>query len=127
MSNIGCCTVQRILQLPKHNTDASNIRSPPRSINKAAEIIQLHCGTYLKDRKGKYKHHLAMAQRNASQESSSNTAYKREPTNSSTSAELSIVSEDINTPYPISILDEEKKDNNMQKKKGNKRNKMQRR
>ena len=51
-----------------------------------------------------------------------NSEYKGAPMNNSNSAKLSIVTEDIYTPYAQSILDKRKKVNNIQKVKRNKQN-----
>ena len=126
VSCIGSPTDKCTMQLQKHNADAKNTLVSPESGNKkAAEMIQSQWDTCLEERKRKYQQHLAKAQMNASKKFSTNSEYKRDPMNNSDSAELSIVSEDINTPYARSILDKRKMDNKMQKKKRNKQNKTQ--
>ena len=59
-------------------------------------MIHSQWETCLKERKRKYEQHLAKAHKNASKKSPSNSEYKRNPTNSNESVNLSIVSEDIN-------------------------------
>ena len=126
VSCIGSPTDKCTMQLQKHNADAKNTLVSPESGNKkAAEMIQSQWDTCLEERKRKYQQHLAKVQMNASKKFSTNSEYKRDPVNNSDSAELSIVSEDINTPYARSILDKRKMDNKMQKKKRNKQNKTQ--